>query len=617
MTRNLRRLLPLLRWQYLRWGLVIPALPLALWACNSHRLQEPAPNPQQETDFQILVSPERMVDILFMIDNSPSMDPKQQALAQNFPKMIAQLQQLPGGLPDVHIGVVSSDMGAGSDDLGQGCSRVLGDRGLLWGNDPNNPIASVAPGGTLYASTANITNGCGLQSGARWIVDVANANGIGRTQNYTGQLTDVFTCLATAVGVAGCGFEHQLQATRLALHPTQVNCDAQGKNCTDVNMANVGFVRNKAYLAIVLITDEDDCSAPVADDDTPTNQNNDSMFLQNPKGETASMRCAARGHLCNNAPLPGYDPVNGYTPVNGTPFSTPLSNCTARDPASPLDPTYLPLISVQEMIDSINTVSVNVNGTDILKRPEQILVSGIIGWPQNMDPSTVNWTIGKDATSIPTSQATLWDYMPICTIPTQTSADKNIYKAYGALRNKKFLDAFAKTDTQGNPVQNVFSICNPANFTDAMTAIGNSIVQVLKPGCVQYPLIDTDPITPGTQPECQVVDRISCDTPGATTPQGLCLTSGYVENPLPECMNGTVPLTPTKPETNNVPDSARPCWYLYYDTSPTTGCPNAYLGQRITALRKTNQTAPAGTLLSMKCLTCARSDQKCPALGTQ
>ncbi|MGB7810435.1 MAG: hypothetical protein WBP56_04800, partial [Polyangia bacterium] len=181
------------------------------------------------TSFTVLVS--REVDILFMIDNSPSMDPKQQALAANFPKMIQVLQNLPDpldpsgtavSLPDVHIGVISSDMGAGSDNIGGNCSRVLGDRGLLWGNDPNNLIASVAPGNTLYStapgqiSTYPTPNGCGLNSGARWISDVANANGVGRAQNYTGQLTDVFTCLAQSVGIAGCGYEHQLQSIQVA-----------------------------------------------------------------------------------------------------------------------------------------------------------------------------------------------------------------------------------------------------------------------------------------------------------------------------------------------------------------------------------------------------------------
>ncbi|MGA7744510.1 MAG: hypothetical protein WCE40_22000, partial [Polyangia bacterium] len=351
------------------------------------------------TSFTVLVS--REVDILFMIDNSPSMDPKQQALAANFPKMIQVLQNLPDpldpsgtavSLPDVHIGVISSDMGAGSDNIGGNCSRVLGDRGLLWGNDPNNLIASVAPGNTLYStapgqiSTYPTPNGCGLNSGARWISDVANANGVGRAQNYTGQLTDVFTCLAQSVGIAGCGYEHQLQSIQVALNPQQVNCNAQGNNCTDINMENVGFLRPEAYLAIVLITDEDDCSAPVADV-AQNGNNNDGMFLTRPPGETASLKCAARGHLCGGQPIPGYDPVNGFTPQNPAPtpnvgpgtgalgFMHPFSDCTDKEQLdrNNLDSTYLPLIDVRDIIDSVNGVKGNPQ--------TQILVSGIFGWP--------------------------------------------------------------------------------------------------------------------------------------------------------------------------------------------------------------------------------------------
>jgi hypothetical protein len=150
------------------------------------------------------VNPSGAVDILFMVDNSPSMDPKQQALAANFPLMIQKLQQLPGGMPDIHIGVVSSDMGAGSEAAGVNCARVLGDRGLLWGNDPNNLTASIAPGSPAATADPNnpITNGCGLRSGARWIVDIANPDGT-RNQNYRGNLTDVFSCLAISCNRSG------------------------------------------------------------------------------------------------------------------------------------------------------------------------------------------------------------------------------------------------------------------------------------------------------------------------------------------------------------------------------------------------------------------------------
>ena len=102
-----------------------------------------------------------------------------------------------------------------------------------------------------------------------------------------------------------------------------------------------------------------------------------------------------------------------------------------------------------------------------------ILVSGIIGWPKDNKLDGVKYQYNKDSTSIPASLQTLWDYMPICTLPNQKSADGNIYKAYGGLRLKKFINAFKGTD------ENVFSICND-DFTDAMTQIGNAIAKKLR-----------------------------------------------------------------------------------------------------------------------------------------
>ena len=517
------------------------------------------------TQFWFLEGAERAVDILFVVDNSPSMDPKQTALATNFAMMMQQLQMLPGGLPDLHIGVISSDMGAGAEGIGGNCDAPLGDRGLLWGNDPTPGVRATVAGAP--------NNGCGLYSGARWIEDIQNPNGIGRQQNYTGNLTDVFSCLAKGVGVNGCGYEHQLQSLRVALNPQ-----------AGVNDANIGFVRQKAYLAIVLVTDEDDCSA------NPDDVTNDNMFLQRPPGQTASLKCAARGHVCNGKPIPNYDPVNGYS---GTGFSTPLSNCAPKEPKNPVDPAYLPLIGVQDMIDWVNRAKALPQ--------DQIFVSGIIGWPANNDPSTVFYQIGKDATSLPPPQNTYWDYMPICTIPTQMAADGNIYKAYGGLRLKKFIDGF------GDRGQ-TFSICN-ADFTSALTQIGDAILQPMTTGCFPYPLADTNTTTPGIQPDCQVVEKIACDMPGT----GGCMPTGYMESPLSECMDAGPPLDPANPQINNIPDSVRPCWYLSYDTAPSTGCSRAPNGQKISALRPTGTVAPAGSLLALTCVTCPASNPDCTA----
>src|SRR5678815_649034 len=82
-------------------------------------------NPQQgRVDYKdIPVTVNRDIDILFVIDDSPSMLDKQTNLKANFPTFIDVLNTIQGGLPNVHIGVVSSDLGTkGADDATAGPS---------------------------------------------------------------------------------------------------------------------------------------------------------------------------------------------------------------------------------------------------------------------------------------------------------------------------------------------------------------------------------------------------------------------------------------------------------------------------------------------------------------
>src|SRR5690242_16667002 len=59
----------------------------------------------------------RNLDVLFVIDDSSGMDAWQNALVAAFPAFVDTLNQLPGGLPDLHLGVVTSDVGTmGADD---------------------------------------------------------------------------------------------------------------------------------------------------------------------------------------------------------------------------------------------------------------------------------------------------------------------------------------------------------------------------------------------------------------------------------------------------------------------------------------------------------------------
>src|SRR5690606_13334754 len=103
--------------------------------------------------------------------------------------------------------------------------------------------------------------------------DIKNNDG-SRTTNYTGTLTAAFSAIAS-LGASGCGFEQHLEAAKRAL---------DGKN-----PVNAGFLRDDAYLALIFIQDEDDCSIAHS-----TLLGGDLNTL----GPLQSFRCNRFGHVC-------------------------------------------------------------------------------------------------------------------------------------------------------------------------------------------------------------------------------------------------------------------------------------------------------------------------------
>jgi hypothetical protein len=67
--------------------------------------------PTETTPHLIELTTPVKLDLLFMIDDSGSMDDDQANLGRNFPRLMDELRNLPLGLPDLHVGVVSSDLG--------------------------------------------------------------------------------------------------------------------------------------------------------------------------------------------------------------------------------------------------------------------------------------------------------------------------------------------------------------------------------------------------------------------------------------------------------------------------------------------------------------------------
>ncbi len=176
---------------------------------------------------RIPATPERDLDLLFVVDDSATMEDKQADLATAIPAFLAELATLDGGLPNLHIGVVSSDMGTKGSAVGTP-GRAIGTLG-------NGGCAGVGKGGALLPGGALIS-GVYLQD-----IEVDG----NRERNYNGALATAVGQML-ALGSQGCGFEQHLAAMRQALSPSTT--------------VNAGFLRASASLAVIVVADEDDCS---------------------------------------------------------------------------------------------------------------------------------------------------------------------------------------------------------------------------------------------------------------------------------------------------------------------------------------------------------------------
>jgi MYXO-CTERM domain-containing protein len=308
------------------------------------------------------VTPSNKVDVLFMVDNSSSMTAMQQKMLQQFPVFVQTLSTLPGGLPDLHLAVISSDLGAPSD-VSIGCTNT--------GN-----------GGNFFALPEGTCTATGLQPGAMFITD----DGTGATKNFSGAdptaLSNVFQCIAL-LGANGCGFEHQLASVARAL----------GADGSPAPTGNAGFLRPDAELAIVMLTNEDDCSAPASSAPLPIYSLNGAVGdnLETPGGPLGNYRCNGApygGHLCKDPT--GTDPnalaqppLKAPADATGNPLSLTLSDCESDDSGS----------------SELTTVGSLIAGIKALKGPTgPDIVVGAIMAPST--PYTVAWQLDSASSEL-------------------------------------------------------------------------------------------------------------------------------------------------------------------------------------------------------------------------
>jgi hypothetical protein len=376
-------------------------------------------NPQQgRVEYKdIPVTVNRDIDILFVIDDSPSMLDKQTNLKNNFPNFINVLNTIEGGLPNVHLGVVSSDLGT------KGATDAAAGPGI--GSGPGS-CSGNGKSGNLQ------TGGSALVSGT-FISDTKNSDNT-RTTNYTGSLANAFSAIAS-LGASGCGFEQHLEAAKRALNN---------------NPANAGFLRPNAYLALIFIQDEDDCSFAKS-----TILGNDTATL----GPLQSFRCNRFGHTCAQG---GAD----STAMNAV---GPKGGCVSNDNSA-----YLTKVG-----DYVSFFK------GLKSTPENVIVAAIAGptTPYEVELRTPP----GGGTAIPAVAHS-------CTYNGANGPEV----ADPSTRLKQFLDQF--------PNRSTFSTICQQDLSGALTQIAQLLRTVIGSPCIEGKLADVDPTTAGPQYDCSVSD---------------------------------------------------------------------------------------------------------------
>jgi len=228
----------------------------------------------------------------------------------------------------------------------------------------------------------------------------------GADKNYSGDITDAFSCIA-GLGQNGCGFESQLGSLVASL---------------DASMGgglNEGFLRDDALLGIVLLTNEDDCTAPIDSDLFDPNMTDPAV---DPYGALQSYRCTEFGIKCDSGPLPHLSPA--------TPFA--LSGCHSAEDGR--------LTRIAELVTHVKQFKAD---------PNDIFVASI------MAPSSDKLTVSPSMVGgIP---APILNHVPGC----------EGYSADNPIRLASFVSAFGQHGLEA-------SICE-GSYQQALSQIGSAL----------------------------------------------------------------------------------------------------------------------------------------------
>jgi len=177
------------------------------------------------------------LDLLFVVDNSGSMTEEQVSLYLSFPKLFADLSPL---YDSIHVGFITTDMGTGGFAVPTCSEPNFGDDGVLrtTGNTAIDGCMARYPSFIEYSPASDNSGSFALDAG----------------------------CIGV-VGTGGCGLEQTLEAMLKAATPSTQGPSGRFDGTFGMGTMghadgiNAGLLRPDADVAVVILSEEGDCSA--------------------------------------------------------------------------------------------------------------------------------------------------------------------------------------------------------------------------------------------------------------------------------------------------------------------------------------------------------------------
>jgi hypothetical protein len=378
-------------------------------------------------------------------------------------------------------------------------------------------------------------------------------------------MAEALACAAPQ-GLDGCGYESPLESMYKALARAETPGQEQ-----------FGFRREDAVLALLVVTDEADCSMNRDWDEevlSPLLPEGSCLFWENPVGNPTSSVCWNAGVACTGDPA-AYTSCEPANRGVGAPNQLPVANDPLSNGVWPTDiiddPTQpevnAVLFPVAKYVDDVQDQE---DRSKVFDSSREVIVGLIAGVP-------LDYTTNPDV-QIPYADAVDADAQDNFGVGFGCTSEG--LQAVPPVRLRHFAEAFVT-----EPGRNVHSICAD-DYAFALESVGKAIAAQLGPACYPLCVQDVDPSTAKLDPDCRVFQS----------------EPGTMRREVPACDGSTLP------------EGEVVCYVTITDSEPSFSprCAEQAYNLEFALVRDPDHPVPVGTAVEAECLLSETPTEDCP-----